>query len=371
MDASLPDDAGAWLTLNRVPGLGSRTLCQLLRRCPDPEALLNASAAHLRELEVPERLRRALHQADRTAARADLAWLGAPGRGLLTLACADYPPALLASPDPPPLLFLEGERMALAACAVAVVGSRNPTASGLALARRLAGGLAEAGYAVVSGLAAGIDGAAHRGALDAGGTTLAVVGNGLDRVYPRAHRALASEIAAHGLLLSEHPPGTPPARHHFPRRNRVIAGLVAGVLVVEAAPRSGSLITARLAAEAGREVFAVPGSVLNPLAHGCHALLRDGARLVEGLDDLLEELPPVGQRPLSAAQLVAAPESGDATDRALLRELRAGPASVDALVSATSLGAGEVMARLLALELGGHVSSSPGGRFCLLPGALR
>ncbi len=371
MEASLPDDAGAWLTLSRVPGLGSRTLCQLLSRCPDPAALLDASPSRLRELGVPDRVRRALRQADRTAARADLAWLDAPGRGLLTLACADYPTALLASPDPPPVLFMEGERQALAAPAVAVVGSRNPTASGVALARRLAAGLVEAGYAVVSGLAAGIDGAAHRGALDAGGITLAVVGNGLDRVYPRAHRALAGEIGDRGLLLSEHPPGTPPARHHFPRRNRIIAGLVLGVLVVEAAPRSGSLITARLAAEAGREVFAVPGSVLNPLARGCHALLREGARLVEGIEDLLEELPPIAPCPLPTDRSAAVPALGDASDRALLRELRAGPASVDALVAATALGAGEVTARLLALELGGHVSSGPGGRFCLLPGAWR
>ena len=369
MEASLPDDAGAWLTLNRVPGLGSRTLCQLLDRCPDPEALLAAPPARLRELGVPDRLRRALRQADRAAALTDLAWLEAPARGLLTLACSDYPPALLASPDPPPLLFLQGVRDVLAAPAVAVVGSRNPTASGTALARRLAGGLAEAGYAVVSGLAAGIDGAAHRGALDAGGPTLAVVGNGLDRVYPRAHRALAGEVAASGLQLSEHAPGTPPARHHFPRRNRIIAGLVAGVLVVEAAPRSGSLITARLAAEAGRDVFAVPGSVLNPLARGCHALLREGARLVEGLDDLLEELPPVRPGAALPAPSSTQPVVDDPRDRALLRELRAGPASVDALVAATALGAGEVTARLLALELGGHVSSEPGGRFCLLPGA--
>jgi DNA processing protein len=179
-------------------------------------------------------------------------------------------------------------------------------------------------------------------------------------------------VAERGLLLSEYPPGTPPARHHFPRRNRIIAGLVLGVLVVEAAPRSGSLITARLAAEAGREVFAVPGSVLNPLAQGCHALIRDGARLVEGITDLLEELPAgdaVPGRSLRPAGPAATVTARDAADRRLLHQLRAGPASIDALVATSGLGAGEVAARLLALELGGHVSSDLGGRFSLLPGA--
>jgi len=372
MDAVLPDDAGAWLTLNRVPGLGPRTLYRLLQCCPDPELLLSASAARLAELGVPEPARRALRRADRAAAAADRAWLAGPGRSLLTLACPDYPPPLLATPEPPILLFLEGRRAALATAGVAVVGSRRPTATGQALARRFAGELAAAGFPVVSGLAAGIDGAAHAGALAAGGPTLAVVGNGLDRVYPRSHHGLARAVTERGLLLSEYPPGTPPARHHFPRRNRIIAGLVLGVLVVEAAPRSGSLITARLAAEAGREVFAVPGSVLNPLAQGCHALIRDGARLVEGIADLLEELPTSdavpcrGQRPAGPAATAAA---RDAADRRLLHQLRAGPASIDALVAASGLGAGEVAARLLALELGGHVSSDPGGRFSLLPGA--
>ncbi|RLA36394.1 MAG: DNA-protecting protein DprA [Gammaproteobacteria bacterium] len=372
MDAILPDDARAWLTLNRVPGLGSRTLRRLLHCCPDPDALLSASDARLREFGVPTPARRALRRADRTAAAADLAWLTTPGRGLLTLACADYPAALLATADPPTLLFLEGQREALALPGIAVVGSRRPTATGLALARRFAGELADAGYAIVSGLAAGIDGAAHAGTLEVGGTTLAVLGNGPDRVYPRSHHGLAHAVAERGLLLSEYPPGTPPARHHFPRRNRVIAGLVLGVLVVEAAPRSGSLITARLAAEEGREVFAVPGSILNPLAQGCHALIRDGARLVEGLDDLLEELPP---RAGAECRMPSRTGTGrqrterDPADRALLSQLRAGPMSVDTLVMATSLGAGEVAARLLALELGGHVSSDSGGRFSLLPGA--
>lgn len=370
MDALLPDDAGAWLTLNRVPGLGSRTLCRLLQRCPDPELLLSASDSRLRALGVPAPARRALRRADRVAAAADLAWLAGPDRGLLTLACPDYPPPLLASADPPPLLFLEGRREALATPGVAVVGSRSPTATGLALARRFAGELAAAGYPVVSGLAAGIDGAAHAGALAAGGPTLAVVGNGLDRVYPRSHHGLARALVERGLLLSEYPPGTPPLRHHFPRRNRIIAGLALGVLVVEAAPRSGSLITARLAAEAGREVFAVPGSILNPLAQGCHALIRDGARLVESLDDLLAELPARdGAHGHGSVDGGVAAAVADAVDRGLLRQLRAGPVSIDALVAASGLGAGEVAARLLALELGGHVSSDPGGRFSLLPGA--
>ena len=365
---SQPDDARAWLTLHRVAGLGPRTLCSLLRHLGEPDAVLGAPAARLRELGVPARVVSGLRRPDRAGVDADLAWLRDGPRGLLTLACPDYPAPLLASPGPPPLLFLEGDRAALGSRGIAVVGSRQPSATGLALARRFAAELAGAGLAVISGLAAGIDGAAHAGALAGRGATLAVTGNGLDRVYPARHRALAREIAAHGLLLSEFPPGTPPARGHFPRRNRVIAGLAQGVLVVEAAPRSGSLITARLAAEAGREVFAVPGSVLNPLARGCHQLIRDGAKLVETVDDLLEEFPGWARAAGSVASGGDGGAAGSATEEMLLQCLRAGPASVDALVAASGLAAGEVAARLLALELGGHVSSDLSGRYCLRPG---
>jgi len=371
MDVALPHDATAWLTLARVPGLGPCTQRALLERFPGPAALLAASDAELVRREVPDAVRTALRRVDSARVAKDLDWLAGPRRGLLTLACPDYPVALRNCPDAPPLLFLAGDRAALAVPHLAVVGSRNPTASGAALARQFAAQLATSGLAIVSGLATGIDGAAHRGALQAGGWTLAVTGHGLDRVYPACHRDLAHDIVAHGLLLSEFPPGTPPVRSNFPRRNRIISGLSLGVLVVEAAKRSGSLITARLAAEQGREVFAIPGSINNPLTRGCHALLRDGAKLVESVDDVLDELPSLPVRPDSARTSSPAATVGeglDGTSRRLLEALCAGPASIDALVVATGLNAATVLARLLALEVAGHVSSAPGGRFDLLPG---
>ncbi|HEY5719485.1 MAG TPA: DNA-processing protein DprA, partial [Gammaproteobacteria bacterium] len=363
MDVALPPHARAWLTLARVPRLGPRSLRGLLGRFPDPRALLAATPAELHRRGLPAALHDHLRSVDRAAVDADLAWLEHPGRGLLTLACADYPATLQACPDAPPLLFLAGRRELLARPCLAIVGSRNPTAGGAALARQFARDLAAAGLAIVSGLATGIDGAAHAGALAAGGATLAVTGHGLDHVYPACHAQLAARIARDGLLLSEFAPGTRPARGHFPRRNRVISGLSLGVLVVEAAPRSGSLITARLAAEQGREVFAIPGSIHNPLARGCHALLRDGAKLVEEVADVLAELPPLAAPASPVVAAAADPrEPPAALDRQLLEQLRAGAASIDALVATTALDAATVAARLLALELSGHVSSDPGGR---------
>jgi DNA processing protein len=297
----------------------------------------------------------------------------AAGSTLLQLGAPGYPPQLAAIADPPPWLHLRGDPAALAAPAVAIVGSRRPTPAGRATAFEFARQLAACGLVVTSGLAAGIDAAAHRGALAAGGVTVAVCGTGLDVTYPEAHAALAGEIAAHGALLSEFPPGTLPLPHHFPRRNRIISGLSLGVLVVEAQHRSGSLITARLAAEQGREVFALPGSIHNPLARGCHRLIRDGARLVETVEevvaglqaDLFDALPgplpqPPGRQAISAGPL-------DRESKILLNACGFEPVDVDTLVARTGFTAASVASMLVTLELRGEVEPSAGGTYCRLP----
>ncbi len=317
-------------------------------------------------------------------------WLdGATGteaiRAVISIGDARYPRALLESPDPPLLLYAHGRLELLRGEAVAIVGSRNPTPQGAENARAFAAHLAGSGLTIVSGLALGIDAAAHEGALEAaragsgGGSTIAVVGTGLDIVYPRSNLALARRIAAEGLVLSEYPIGTPSLPVHFPQRNRIIAGLARGTLVVEAALRSGSLITARLANEAGREVFAIPGSIHSPLARGCHALIRQGARLVEDGADILDELKlPVlraarGERPTEAEEhggedLGRSRADGDAGGNGapgarLLEALGHDPVTLDALAARTGRSAAELAAGLLALELEGRVARLPGQLF--------
>jgi len=371
MDVYPSAATAAWLQLARVPGLRPNRLHALIAEYGSPEAVLAADSRSLAERGVGAAARAALLRPDPVAHARDLAWLSESGNDLVTRNDPDYPAALAACHDPPPLLFLRGCRALLAAPCIAVVGSRNPTGAGRTVARQLAGALAEAGLAVVSGLAVGIDGVAHSAALEVGGMTVAVTGNGLDRVYPAVHRDLARRVGEHGLLISEFSPGTPPLARHFPQRNRVISGLSLGVLVIEAALRSGSLITARLAADQGREVFAVPGALSNPLTRGCHRLIRDGATLVECVDDVLAELPgPRRAVPPAPGRLAAAPRPGT-RDGDLAVVLRAGPASLDALVEATGRPAGAVAAGLLALELAGHVSSDPGGRYTWLPGSRK
>ncbi len=297
----------------------------------------------------------------------------AAGGRLLRRGAPGYPPQLESIPDPPERLYLRGDPIVLAAPAIAIVGSRHPTPAGRATAFEFARRLAARGLVVTSGLASGIDAAAHRGALAAGGVTVAVCGTGLDRTYPERHAGLAGEVAAHGALVSEFPPGALPLPHHFPRRNRIISGLSLGVLVIEARHRSGSLITARLAAEQGREVFALPGSIHNPLARGCHRLIRDGARLVETVDevvaglqpDLFAALPPPGPQARGTTAESAGPL--DRESKILLNACGFEPVDVDTLVSRTGLTAASVASLLVMLELRGEVESSAGGTYCRLP----
>lgn len=294
----------------------------------------------------------------RAGLQCSLDWLGAsPARSLLCLGDPDYPSALLHSPDPPPLLFLEGRREQLGRPGFAVVGTRHPSPSGLELAAQFAAELAVCGWVVVSGLALGIDGAAHAAALKSG-SSWAVLGCGLDRIYPSRHRALAEALRRDGLLISEHPPGTPPLQGHFPERNRLIAGLSQGCLVIEAAPKSGSLITARLAAEAGREVFALPGPVRSPQSQGCHELIQQGAKLVQRLQDILEELPAPSCAPAPAAAPAAAPSSDP-----LLRALGHEVCGLELLQTRLGWPTPRLLAHLLELEFQGLLIRLPGERF--------
>ena len=369
MPPAAPDDPelGAWLHLLHSPGVGREAARRLLARFLSPQAAIAAPVDALRDcVDAPTALALASPpdgHADRLAAT--LAWrAAAPGRRVLLLGDADYPPPLLHSADPPLLLYLQGDAALLSTPCLAMVGSRRPTAQGRDNARRFAEALAGQGWTIVSGLAAGVDGAAHEGALAAGGRTIAVVGTGIDRVYPPSHRALAHRIAETGLLVSEYCLGTPPLSANFPQRNRIIAGLSRGTLVVEAALRSGSLITARLASEAGRDVLAIPGSILAPQSAGCHALIRQGAALVDSPEQVAEELGPLQPvaLPVRATTTAAAtPAPADADP--VLAALGHDPQSLDTLIDRCGWPAHTLSAHLLTLELDGQVARLPGGLY--------
>jgi len=361
------DGLRAWLALHRAPGIGPRTFLRLLEAAGDPQAALALPRQELLRLGLPEETCAALKAPDWAAVDADLRWLEQPGHHILRFDDPAYPARLRDIADPPPLLYVLGEPAYLAQPQLAVIGSRNPTAGGRDTAYAFAAALVDAGLCVTSGLALGIDAAAHRGALARGGPTIAVTGTGLDRVYPARHRDLAHAIAAKGALVSEFPLGTPPRADHFPRRNRIISGLSLGTLVVEASLHSGSLITARCALEQGREVFAIPGSIHNPLSKGCHALIRQGAKLVETVADILEEL----RIPLELALTEPAPATETAPDeepldedyRSVLQALGHDPVPVEVLLQRTGLTPAVVSSILLALELRGYVEAAPGGRY--------
>jgi len=352
--ASTPE---AWATLS-LKALPHQALVALLRAFGDPASILSATRAQL-TLVVPDAVAARVQAPvppDTLAATHE--WLADPAHQIVAWDDPDYPRALLDLGHSPPALFFVGRRELLNRPALAIIGSRNATAQGAENARAFAQALSQAGLTIVSGLAVGIDAAAHRGAMAGEGSTLAVVGTGLDRVYPASHRELAHRIAEHGGLLSEFPPGTPPKEKNFPRRNRLISGLARGVLVVEAAMSSGSLITARYAGEQGREVFAIPGSIHSPLSKGCHRLIRDGAKLVEKAEDILEEL---GMAAGSAN--VASPAAAPAAlgEAALLDALGGDAADVDTLASRTGLAPDAVVAALTNLELAGRIAALPGG----------
>ena len=368
------DELLAWLTLLRAPGLGAASARALLQQAGSARAACRG----IRKLRHSTGLDQAslewIERPDVARLELDLAWLALPGHRLLRCNEADFPPQLETIPQPPAALFVAGDSAALLAPQVAIVGARSASAQGLANARDFARTLGRAGLTVTSGMADGIDGAAHAAALEAGGMTVAVVGTGPDLVYPRKHRALAARIEQCGAIVSEFPPGIEARPDHFPRRNRLIAGLALGTLVVEAGLQSGSLITARLAAEAGREVFALPGSIHNPLAKGCHRLIRDGARLVETVAEVIEALVPAARA--QGAGLRARLETAESpTDdgpasrtqdpdyASLLAALGDAPASLDELVERTRLAPAALSSMLLLLELEGAVSPAVNGRW--------
>ena len=358
-----PGRAG-WLQLTLTPGLGAATLRKLLAEFGLPENVLAARRAELARI-APQEAIRALDSPEVADAVAQgLRWLEAPGNDLVALGDPRYPRLLLETPDPPSVLYCRGRVELLNRPCLAIVGSRNATAQGLSNAEQFARSFAEAGLTIVSGLAQGIDAAAHRGGLAAAGSTIAVLGTGVDRPYPAANARLADDIAARGLLVSEFSLGTPALAHNFPKRNRVISGLAQGCLVVEAALASGSLITARSAAEQGREVFAVPGSIHSPLSKGCHALIKGGAKLAESADDVLSEL---GGFRRSGSAAAGAPAAGTADDEPLLASMGFDPIDVDSLCARARLPAERVAAELLRLELAGRVSLLPGGLYQRIP----
>jgi len=368
-DSAAADDLVHWLALTTAPGIGPRTLRRLLECFGTPEAVRAEPSDRLLGAGLRAETLAGLRHPDPAVLATVLDWAAQPDAHVLTLADPRYPTQLAEIPDPPPLLYVRGDPLLLAEPQVAIVGSRNPTPGGCETTREFACQLARCGLVVTSGLAIGIDGAAHEAALECG-RTIAVLGTGPDRVYPAAHRQLARRIAESGALVSELLPGQGPLAHNFPRRNRLISGLSLGVLVTEAAIKSGSLITARCALEQGREVFAVPGSVRNPLSSGCHALIREGAKLVESADEVLIELAPqlramlAESPPVQATPVAAGRETPDADSGRLLDAMGFDPVAPDDLIGRTGLPAQQVASMLSFLELSGHVSSLPGGRYC-------
>ena len=356
--ADRDEDALLWVALSSISGLGDGSLRKLLKTFGLPANIFAAPVSELTTVVKREIARAIAEGPDLEALKPTREWLEQPENHFVTLADSTYPQSLLDLPDAPAMLYVKGRLELLNATSMAIVGSRNATPQGEENAEAFAEVFSQAGISVISGLALGIDAAAHRGGLRGDASTIAVVGTGLDTVYPARNKTLAHQIARHGALVSEFPLGTPPNRENFPRRNRIISGLSRGVLVVEAALSSGSLITARLAAEQGRDVFAIPGSIHSPFSKGCHSLIKQGAKLVESAQDVLEEL-----QWHAAARATTDEADDDQPDNPLLQHMGFDPVSVDALAARAQLPAEKVSHALLEMELLGEISSLPGGLY--------
>lgn len=358
------DELAYWLALLRCPSIGPRRFQVLLEHYQQPQQLFELESSELDQIKLPSAARHWLRNPDWPSIELDLNWLASnKEHRILNWQDPDYPSRLKEIDSAPPLLFTKGDISLLNKPQLAIVGSRNPSTGGKEMAQNFAYELSNTGLTVTSGLALGVDAAAHQGALSGAAKTIAVTGTGLDRLYPARNKNLAHQIAEEGLIISEFPIGTPPLPSHFPRRNRIISGLSLGVLVIEAALQSGSLITARLASEQGREVFAIPGSIHNPLAKGCHQLIRQGAKLVETVSHIIEELDSVFiQTPPPEKATTEAPILEEIAEK-LLSFIGYDPISVDTLVERSQLGIDTVCSNLLVLELQGMVCSAPGGHY--------
>ncbi len=359
MAAGNSDALSGWLRLTLIPGIGGETQRKLLSAFGLPEGIFSAARSSLRGVIGDKATNLLLDTANEERISAALEWSKGKGQFIVTLADPEYPQALLEIADPPSLLYVRGRIELLNRPVLSIVGSRNPTPQGVQNAERFSAAFADAGLIIGSGLALGIDAAAHRGTLAACGDTIAFIGTGIDRIYPARNRDLALEIGDKGCIVSEFPIGTPVTASNFPRRNRLISGIARGVLVVEAAIESGSLITARLAAEQGREVFAIPGSIHSPQSRGCHKLIKQGAKLVETAQDVLEELcwnsPSTTSGPITG--------SGKKPPDELLSAMGFDPSSLDEIAERTCLTTDLLSVMLLRLELEGRVACLPGGRY--------
>lgn len=353
------DSLNYWFLLLRAPGVGSKTFLKTLDYF-QPEQLFKQSHNRLKALGLKDPSIDFIKNPDWRLIEQDLGWLEQQGNTVLTINDALYPFRLKEIDSPPPLLFVKGNRKLLSQPQIAIVGSRNPSTSGTRTATEFAKSLSLCGFTITSGLALGIDAASHQGALNAGGYTIAVAGTGLDRVYPARNKTLATNIANTGVLVSEFPPGTTAQANHFPRRNRIISGLCIGLLVVEAAKRSGALITARMAMETNREVFAIPGSIHHSLARGCNALIQEGAKLVETYQDIFDELGAYNQQPQPSKPEILQ-STLDSEQQNLLNLVMFSPTSVDWLVQESGYSAEVISSMLLMFELQGSIATAPGG----------
>jgi len=352
-----------WLALLRASGIGAATYNSLLKAVGPPLSIFHESKKALSALALSDASIQSLQHPDWSRVDLDLQWASEPNHHILTLSHKNYPPLLKEISVPPPVLFVIGESSLLSWPQIAIVGSRNPSTLGEKTAHSFAASLAKAGLCITSGMALGIDAASHQASLANRGKTIAVTGTGLDRVYPARHKQLAHNISRNGAIISEFVLGSAPKANHFPRRNRIISGLSLGTLVVEAAKRSGSLITARHALEEGREVFAIPGSIHNPLARGCNELIRQGAKLVETAEDILEELNLFVAEVEQDSTMPTDASALERTHQNILKFVAYSPTSIDTLVEETGESAEVIASTLLLLELQGYVESAAGGHY--------